>query len=105
MAFKDFTNTTVTTYAFSSEDKYGEATYAATGTVHDARVKTNNKTITNAQGVDITPDVKVSIEGDASIEPDDKLVIGLDTYEINRIYKPQGVAVVHHTSIYASKVG
>ena len=105
MAFTDFLNTSITAYAYVSADKYSKATYATSGTSYDARVKTNNKIITSAQGEDITPDVKISIEGDASINPEDKLVIGSDTYEINRIYKPQGVRVVHHTTIYATKVG
>ena len=105
MAFTDFLNTSITAYAYVSADKYSKPTYASTGTSYDARVKTNNKVITSVLGEDITPDIKISIEGDASINPEDKLVIGSDIYEINRIYKPTGVKTVHHTSIYATKVG
>ena len=105
MAFNDFINTSIYTYPYVSADKYSTATYSSTGTSWDARVKTNNKVITNMQGVDITPDIKVSLEGDANIDIKDKLVYASDTYEINRIYKPQGVRVVHHTTIYATKVG
>jgi len=105
MSFKDFIDSSITTYAWVSTDKYSKDTYSTTGVVHDARIKTNTKIITNSEGNDITPDVKISIDGDAAIEANYKIMIGLNEYSIDRIYKPKGVKQVHHTIIYATKVG